>query len=86
MVRSIRILVTMISLAGAASLDAAVPPRLREDPSVGETVFYLASDGNDQWSGRAAAANAERSDGPLRSFIVARDTIRRALDHQRRDI
>ena len=35
-------------------------------------------DGNDQWSGRAASANAERSDGPLRSFIAARDKIRRA--------
>ena len=41
-------------------------------------MFYLATDGNDRWSGRAASANAEGSDGPLRSFSAARDTIRRA--------
>ena len=68
MVRFIRMLLTMISLIkGAASLDAA------EKAHEGETVFYLASDGNDQWSGRTASANVERSDGPLRSFIAARD-------------
>ncbi len=72
MLRSILMLLTLISLAGAVSLSAA------ENHHAAETVFYLASDGNDQWSGRAAAANAEGSDGPLRSFSAARDAIRRA--------
>ena len=43
-----------------------------------ETVLYLATDGNDRWSGRMAAANADGSDGPLRSLTAARDAIRRA--------
>ena len=72
MVRSIRILLTIISFAGAASLSAA------EKRHEGESVFYLATNGNDQWSGRAAAANAAGSDGPLRSLPAARDAIRRA--------
>jgi len=41
-------------------------------------VFYVATDGNDQWSGRLAAANAQGTDGPLASLAGARDAIRRA--------
>ena len=41
-------------------------------------VLYVAIDGNDKWSGRLAAPNAQRSDGPLASLVGARDAIRRA--------
>ncbi|MGA2496339.1 MAG: right-handed parallel beta-helix repeat-containing protein [Tepidisphaeraceae bacterium] len=41
-------------------------------------VFYVAVDGNDAWSGRMAAANAGRTDGPLASLAGAREAIRRA--------
>ncbi len=41
-------------------------------------VFYVAVDGNDAWSGRMAAANAGRTDGPLATLTGARDAIRRA--------
>ena len=40
-------------------------------------ILYVAPDGNDGWSGRLPEANAQRSDGPLATPHVARDTIRR---------
>ncbi len=42
-----------------------------------ELVLYVASDGNDAWSGRLAQPNAAWSDGPLATLEQARDTIRR---------
>ena len=50
----------------AKSADASSPLQL-----------FVATDGDDQWSGRLAAPNAERSDGPLASLTGARDAIRR---------
>ena len=41
------------------------------------TTFYVASDGNDQWTGRTAQASPDRKDGPLASFQGARDAVRR---------
>ncbi len=38
--------------------------------------LYVAPDGNDAWSGRLVAPNAEKSDGPLASLQRARDEIR----------
>ena len=46
-------------------------------PIKAETVFHLAPDGNDQWSGRLTHPNADRSNGPLASLEGARDAIRR---------
>ena len=45
-------------------------------------VFYVSPDGSDDWSGTLPAPNAEKSDGPLRSFEKARDAVReyRAAD------
>ena len=40
-------------------------------------VFYVAVDGNDDWSGKLPAANAERADGPFASIAKARDAIRK---------
>jgi len=39
--------------------------------------FYVSPSGNDSWSGRLSAPNAERTDGPLASLAGARDAIRR---------
>ena len=39
--------------------------------------FYVAPDGNDQWSGRIERPNAGRTDGPLASLAGARDAVRR---------
>ena len=38
--------------------------------------LYVATDGNDQWSGRLDAPNSRRSDGPLATLERARDAIR----------
>lgn len=39
--------------------------------------LYVAPEGNDQWSGRLARPNADRTDGPLASLQGARDAVRR---------
>jgi len=42
-----------------------------------EVTLYVATDGNDQWSGTLSAANAAGTDGPLATLVGARDAIRR---------
>ena len=39
--------------------------------------FYVASNGDDAWSGALARPNAERTDGPFATLERARDAIRR---------
>jgi parallel beta-helix repeat protein len=41
-----------------------------------EVTIYVATDGNDGWSGMPPAANAAKTDGPLRTLATARDLIR----------
>jgi len=41
-------------------------------------VFYVATDGNNKWSGRLAEPGAQSADGPLGSLAGARDAIRHA--------
>jgi ankyrin repeat protein len=43
----------------------------------GAITLHVSIAGNDQWSGRLARPNKERTDGPLASLAGARDTIRR---------
>lgn len=38
--------------------------------------LYVATNGNDVWSGRLAVANADKSDGPLATVQAARDKLR----------
>ncbi len=38
--------------------------------------LYVATDGNDAWSGTLAAPNAERTDGPLATLSRARESVR----------
>ncbi len=38
--------------------------------------LYVATNGNDGWSGRRAAPNADATDGPLATFTGARDALR----------
>ena len=38
--------------------------------------LYIAPDGNDQWSGGRAGANASKTDGPLATLAGARDLLR----------
>ena len=47
-------------------------------PSVSlAATFYVTPEGNDAWSGRLEASNADKSDGPLRTLQGARDAVRR---------
>ena len=41
-----------------------------------DTTFYVATGGNDQWSGTSAAANRARTDGPFATVQRARDAVR----------
>ncbi len=40
-------------------------------------IFYVATNGDDRWSGRLPAPNAAHTDGPLATLTGARDAIRR---------
>jgi hypothetical protein len=42
------------------------------------STLYVATNGNDAWSGRLAEPNAAGTDGPVRSIAAARDRIRAA--------
>ena len=60
-----------ISAGGASLTERSVPlPSVRAD-------YYVATDGNDHWSGTLPAPNAGKSDGPFRTLAAARDAIRR---------
>lgn len=43
--------------------------------------FYVATNGNDTWSGRLAAPNAVKTDGPFASLERARDELRKDNGH-----
>ncbi len=62
-----------IALAAAAIL-AATWGANGTEPSAD---FFVATGGNDVWTGRLAVPNPDRSDGPLATFTGARDAIRR---------
>ena len=42
-----------------------------------EIYFYVSMEGSDTWSGRSAAPNRTRTDGPFRTLARARDAVRR---------
>jgi len=47
-------------------------------PSMGKGLeYYVAPNGNDRWSGRLAAPNAARTDGPFATLEQARDAVRK---------
>lgn len=58
----------LVSASVAPGLGQGVPP----------TDFYVAPDGNDDWSGRLPLANAGRTDGPFASPARALQAVRQA--------
>ncbi len=46
------------------------------------SVFYVATNGNDAWSGRFASPNATKTDGPFATLERARDSIRQLKQRQ----
>ena len=45
-------------------------------PTAAETVFYLATNGRDSWSGKLAEPNARRTDGPFQTLQRAQKAVR----------
>lgn len=60
-------------IAGVLLPAAALAAEPREEEQL---VLYVATNGNDAWSGRLPAPNASRSDGPFATLQRARDAIR----------
>lgn len=64
-----------VLLLGAA---LGAPVALAEEaPKPGPLVLHVAAAGNDSWTGRLAAPNADKTDGPLATVQGARDLLRR---------
>ncbi|MHC4176724.1 MAG: hypothetical protein ACYSWU_04415, partial [Planctomycetota bacterium] len=63
-------------IAGAAPVTCFVESACSETAPVADSILYVATDGNDRWSGRLPEANAEGTDGPFASLSRARDAIR----------
>ena len=58
----------LLSLAGLLAPGAALAD---------EVAFFVATNGNDAWSGKLAAPNAAGDDGPLATLAAARDAVRK---------
>ena len=72
-------------LMAAAAVWRPVPAARAADNATAEDLhatFFVAADGNDAWSGRLAAPNAEKTDGPLATLEKARDALR-TIDRKR---
>ncbi len=63
------------TLVAAVAIACAMP--LVACAAASPDVLYVSPSGNDAWSGKLAAANAAKSDGPLASLVAARDAIRK---------
>jgi len=51
-----------------------------------KAAFYVAVNGNDNWSGKLPAPNAQRTDGPFRTLQRARDAIRHLKQNPNADL
>ncbi len=63
-----------IRVVFASLLATTVPAPGQEQP---HAAFFVATNGNDEWSGRLAAPTPDRTDGPFRTLERARDALRR---------
>ena len=63
------------SLALVALCSVVVPPAVAAAPSA--TTVYVATTGNDAWSGKLPKPNAGKTDGPLATLAGAREALRR---------
>ena len=77
----LRSLLLLALLTGCAKPDARVSTASLPSPPAG--IFFVATNGNDQWSGKLAAPNRERTDGPFatlpRALSAARESKQRLV-------
>jgi hypothetical protein len=80
-VNELRSLLLLALLTGCAKPDARVSTASLPSPPAG--IFFVATNGNDQWSGKLAAPNRERTDGPFatlpRALSAARESKQRLV-------
>ena len=67
-------IVAALLLCGCGDVISVKPQEPAQAPKVG--VYYVATDGNDAWSGTLPAPNRTRTDGPFATMARARDAIR----------
>ena len=65
------------ALMAAGSCETAKAAAAPPTPAVPPADFYVATTGDDAWSGTLAAANAAKTDGPFATLERARDEVRR---------
>ena len=70
-----RAFLPLVCLAGWLGLVPCLPAA---ETNLKPLVLYVATNGQDHWSGRSAVPLADGTDGPLASLLAARDTVRRA--------
>jgi len=63
-------------MVGVVVVVLALAPMMCSDAQRAEANFYVATDGNDAWSGSLPAPNAAGTDGPFATLTQARDAIR----------
>src|SRR6516225_2733927 len=64
-----RLAAALVALAAVSFVPAAGASPFPAD-------FFVATNGNDSWSGKLAAPNAAGNDGPFATLAHARDTVR----------
>ena len=69
-------LIFCFALLTASVLEPAYAAAKIRETRDAQYLFYVASYGNDEWSGGLAVANAEGDNGPFATLIRARDAIR----------
>ena len=63
-------------MVAVVTVCTAVVP-VRADEATAKVSIHVARTGDDRWSGRLSAPNADRTDGPLATPAAARDAVRR---------
>ena len=76
---SVFLLATIPSGTSAQSSSARSQPGNREKAEPDSVAYFLAREGNDTWSGRLAAPNKGRTDGPFASLARCRDAVVRGV-------
>ena len=64
--------VILLAAVGCKEMERAMPQEMPKG-----LILYVATNGNDAWSGRLAEPNAGKSDGPFATMGRARDEIRK---------